>query len=183
MKQQTEKTSSASREADNDDIRAMSKRTVHQHLQRLERELSARSNEVDELRRRNTELQEQLVAIRQSTSWKKTRPVRAVRFALGVFRSFARRAFATFVRIPAAASIRFVLRRPGIRRLISAITRRVPWLHARLARFARSPQLRANTRVAYLDASRDAVEARLAVSARRVYRRLQELQQAESGHN
>jgi FkbM family methyltransferase len=89
------------------------------------------------------EWQEQVIALHKSTSWKITKPLRAIkRLASGDFSLFSRwtaavslNAKQTF-RPVVAAGIRHVFQRPRLRARFSYLLKQFPWLHQRLLRVA-----------------------------------------------
>ena len=92
---------------------------------------------------KGTQAEMRIISLLNSTSWRITRPLRALKRMLGGDFSIPRRIIAAgtlklkhWLRPALAHAIRFVFQRPGLASVLNRLLKSLPWLHKRLRRFA-----------------------------------------------
>ena len=113
------------------------------HVAEVEARAQASESSAHHWQQQANEWHERILAIHKSTSWKITKPIRAVRrILMGDFSPFVRSASTVNLRVkhtfrPVVAScVRNVLSRPKLRGTLSSALKKLPWLHQRLLRVA-----------------------------------------------
>jgi SAM-dependent methyltransferase len=116
---------------------------ANEHNTQLEARAQASESSAHHWQQQANEWHERILAIHKSTSWRITKPIRAVRRIFGGdFLPFGRPASAAILKVkqtfrPVLVScVRNVLSRPKLRGALSSALKKLPWLHQRLLRVA-----------------------------------------------